>query len=96
MAEFSDVVVFLPGVGGSALAKDGKEIWGLSSGALWGAASSIGKSIKQLALADDDPSVDDLADGITATRVIPDLHIIPGLWKIDGYTATSANCCSAA
>ena len=90
MAEFSDVVVFLPGVGGSALAKDGKEIWGLSSGALWGAA------IKQLTLADDDPSVDDLADGITATRVIPDLHIIPGLWKIDGYTATSANCCSAA
>jgi pimeloyl-ACP methyl ester carboxylesterase len=91
VAEFSDVVVLLPGVGGSALAKDGKEIWGLSTRALWGAASSIGKSIKQLTLADDDPSVDDLGDGITATRVIPDLHIIPGLWKIDGYTATSAN-----
>ena len=91
MAEFSDVVVLLPGVSGSALSKDGKEIWGLSTGALWGAASSIGKSIGQLKLGDDDPSVDDLGDGITATRVIPDLHIIPGLWKIDGYTATSAS-----
>jgi pimeloyl-ACP methyl ester carboxylesterase len=91
VAEFSDVVVLLPGVSGSALAKDGKEIWGLSTGALWGAATSIGKSIKQLTLEDDDPTVDDLGDGVTATRVIPDLHIIPGLWKIDGYTATSAS-----
>ena len=22
---------------------------------------------------------------MTATRVIPDTHLIPGLWKIDGY-----------
>jgi triacylglycerol esterase/lipase EstA (alpha/beta hydrolase family) len=26
-----------------------------------------------------------LGDGVTATRVVPDLHLIPGLWKIDGY-----------
>ena len=25
-------------------------------------------------------------DGITATSVIRDVHLIPGLWKIDGYT----------
>jgi len=91
VAAFPDVVVLLPGVSGSALAKDGKEIWGTSSGALWGAVSSIGKSIRQLKLGDDDPSVDDLGDGITATRLIPDLHMIPGLWKIDGYSATSAS-----
>ena len=35
--------------------------------------------------------VDDLGDGITATRLIPDLHIIPGLWKIDGYSKTKAS-----
>jgi hypothetical protein len=24
-------------------------------------------------------------DGVTAPRLMPDLHLIPGLWKIDGY-----------
>ena len=24
-------------------------------------------------------------DGVTAPRVMPDLHLIPGLWTIDGY-----------
>jgi pimeloyl-ACP methyl ester carboxylesterase len=31
--------------------------------------------------------VDDLGDGIVATTLVPDLHLLPGLWKIDGYTA---------
>src|SRR5215831_18369368 len=35
--------------------------------------------------ATDDPALDDLGDGITATNLMPDTHIIPGLWKIDGY-----------
>ena len=30
--------------------------------------------------------MDDLGDGITAPEVIRDVHLIPGLWKIDGYT----------
>jgi pimeloyl-ACP methyl ester carboxylesterase len=88
---FPDVVVLLPGISGSALAKDGREIWGTSTGALWNAASSLGNAIRQLTLGDDDPTVDDLGDGITATRLIPDLHLIPGLWKIDGYSATTAS-----
>jgi pimeloyl-ACP methyl ester carboxylesterase len=91
MDPFPDVVVLLPGISGSALAKDGREIWGLSAGTLWNAASTLGNSIRQLTLGDDDPSVDDLGDGITATRLISDLHIIPGLWKIDGYSATKAS-----
>lgn len=91
MDRFPDVVVLLPGVSGSALAKNGREIWGLSAGTLWGAASSLGNTIRELKLENDDPSVDDLGDGITATRLIPDLHIIPGLWKIDGYSKTKAS-----
>jgi pimeloyl-ACP methyl ester carboxylesterase len=86
---YGDVIVLLPGVSGSALAKNGKEIWGLSAGTLWRAATSVGDTIRELKLGMDDPSVDDLGDGITATRVIPDLHLIPGLWKIDGYAATT-------
>src|SRR6266540_1799159 len=36
-------------------------------------------------LEDDPIDVDDI-DGIKATSVIRDVHLIPGLWKIDGYT----------
>jgi hypothetical protein len=93
VATFPDVVVLLPGISGSALAKDGREIWGTSSGALWNAITSGDDTIRQFALGDDDPSVDDLHDGVAATRLFPDLHIIPGLWKIDGYSATTASLC---
>jgi hypothetical protein len=93
---FPDVVIVLPGISGSVLAKDGKEIWGASSGAIWRAISSGGDSIKSLALtASDDPNVDDLGDGVTATGLIQDVHIIPGLWKIDGYSGLTARLQSA-
>lgn len=83
----SDVIVLLPGIMGSALRKDGKLIWGFSPGALGGALFSLGGSIREkLTLQGDDADVDDVGDGVTATDVIPDLHLIPGVWKIDGYT----------
>ena len=90
MSPFPDVVVLIPGVSGSALAKNGREIWGTSGSALWRAVTSGGGTIRQLAMGEEDPSVDDLGDGVEATRLIPDLHMIPGLWKIDGYSATTA------
>lgn len=83
----NDIVVFLPGILGSALEKDGKAVWDTSAGAIWRALISGGDSIRELALeTPDDPSLDDLGDGIVATKLIPDVHIVPGLWKIDGYT----------
>ena len=87
---FPDVLVLIPGISGSALARNGREVWGTSGGALWRAVSSLGKDIRELALEGDDPDKDDLGDGVEATRVIPDLHMIPGLWKIDGYSITKA------
>jgi hypothetical protein len=84
---FKDVVVVLPGISGSVLEKDGKEIWGTSTGAIWRAVTTGGDSINSLALGQvDDPQMDDLGDGVKATRLIPDLHLVPGLWKIDGYS----------
>ena len=80
-----DVIVLLPGITGSVLQKDGRDIWALSGGAAVRALTSLGSSIMGLKLDDDDPAADDLGDGIVATRVIPDTHLIPGLWKIDGY-----------
>jgi hypothetical protein len=82
-----DLVVVLPGILGSALEKDGKTIWDMSSGAAIRALLTLGGSVKDLALDGDDHSADDLGDGVRATRLVPDLHLIPGLWKIDGYGA---------
>jgi hypothetical protein len=85
-----DVVVLLPGITGSVLRKDGRDVWGYSGGAVMDALLSRGQSIKDLALRDDPLDADDLGDGITASRVMPDLHLIPGLWKIDGYSKVAA------
>jgi lecithin:cholesterol acyltransferase len=81
----TDVVVLLPGITGSVLKRDGKDVWAFSPGAILGGLLSRGHSVTKLELADDDWKQDDLGDGVTADRVMPDLHLIPGLWKIDGY-----------
>ena len=88
---FKDLVIVLPGISGSVLSKDGKEVWGASTAAIWKAVTSGGGSIRSLAIQGmDDPSLDDLGDGMEATSLVQDLHIIPGLWKIDGYTGLLA------
>jgi pimeloyl-ACP methyl ester carboxylesterase len=84
-----DMVILLPGITGSVLQKDGKDLWAISGQAAWKLISSLGSAVDDLHLKGDDPEVDDLGDGIRATRLIPDVHLIPGLVKIDGYSAIS-------
>jgi hypothetical protein len=84
-----DVVVLLPGIMGSVLEKDGREVWALSGSAIVNGIRSLGGSIGGLTLTGDSDTRDDLGDGITATRLLPDTHLIPGLWKIDGYSRIS-------
>ncbi len=83
-----DVVVVLPGITGSVLQKDGKDVWNVTGGSVLRALLSLGQNVKDLALTDDPPDVDDLGDGVTAPKVMRDIHLIPGLWKIDGYSKT--------
>jgi hypothetical protein len=81
-----DVVVVIPGILGSVLRQDGREVWGLSLAAGMHALTSLGGSLSRLALSEDssDPEVD--IDGVQAVSLLPDLHQIPYVWKIDGYT----------
>jgi pimeloyl-ACP methyl ester carboxylesterase len=81
-----DIVVLLPGILGSVLQRDGKDVWSITVGAAWRGLMSMGKSIKSLELHGDDPVKADLGDGVVATRLMPDVHLAPGLWKIEGYT----------
>jgi pimeloyl-ACP methyl ester carboxylesterase len=83
------LVVLLPGITGSVLQKDEKEIWGTSGRFFRDLARSRGDALRHLALANDDPEIDDVEDGISATRLIPDATLVPGLVKIDGYSSTA-------
>lgn len=85
-----DVIVILPGILGSVLEKDGKEVWNLSPGAMLRGILSLGRSVQSLTMSGDDPEQDDLGDGVTATGLLQGLHLIPGLWKIDGYKTIRA------
>ncbi len=84
-----DIVVLLPGITGSVLQKDGRDVWAASGAAAWGAARTLGGALRGLTLGDDDAEIDDLGDGITAPRLISAPHLVPGLQKIDGYTAVA-------
>jgi pimeloyl-ACP methyl ester carboxylesterase len=84
-----DVVILLPGIMGSVLQKDGSDLWALSLDAALTVATNPFSGIKQLQLTHDDPDVEDLGDGVKATRLMRTAHLIPGFWKIDGYTGIS-------
>jgi pimeloyl-ACP methyl ester carboxylesterase len=81
-----DVVVLIPGIMGSVLRKDGRDLWALSGSAILTGLRTLGGSVKDLALTGDSPDRDDLGDGIDASAIFPDTHLLPGFWKIDGYT----------
>lgn len=91
MSEIRDVVVVIPGITGSVLEQNGKEVWGMSSRAVFEGVRTFGRSLRALAITGpDDPSVDNL-DGVVATKIMPDLHFLPGMgWKIDGYGKVSS------
>lgn len=75
-----DMVVVLPGITGSVLRKGGRDLWVVSGQAAWQWLTTLGGSLDELRFRGDD-------GGITADRVMPDAHVVPGLVKIDGYSA---------
>ena len=82
-----DVVVLLPGILGSVLRRHREVVWGYGAASIGKALLTLGRSMERnLALPHDDPTRDDLGDEIVADALMPDLHLIPGFWKIDGYT----------
>jgi hypothetical protein len=84
-----DIVVLIPGILGSVLRKGDRDVWALSAGALARALGSFGRSLTDLTLREDPLDVDDL-DGVTAPRLLQGVHLLPGLWKIDGYSQIAA------
>lgn len=89
-AKMKDVVVILPGIMGSVLQKDGKDIWNASAQVL---SRALINSLEDLKLKKDDPSGGDIEDRIKPTRLITDTYLVPGFSGfgkiVDGYNRTS-------
>jgi len=85
-----DVVVLLPGITGSVLQRNGKDVWAPTPHAIVGGLWSLGRSLNELELRADPVDDDDSGDGVVATRLVPDVHVIPHFWCIDGYSAITA------
>jgi pimeloyl-ACP methyl ester carboxylesterase len=82
----NDLVVVLPGVMGSELRDaNGDAVWSTSMGSVVKGLLTRGKAIKRLQLPDgigDAPA----PDGVTATALLRDIHVIPGIWSVSiGY-----------
>ena len=88
-APMKDLVVILPGILGSVLQKDGKDLWAVSGQAVWQVFTNSEQTLRNLKLSQDDPEAESLGDGVRATALMQDSHLIPGFWKIDGYTKTA-------
>ncbi len=85
-----DIVVILPGITGTVLKKDGKDLWGASTRAIFDIVKSGGKNLQAMELNGKDSGGDEFGDGIVADRLVEDAQLIPGLVKIlDGYSQTS-------
>jgi len=86
MKDYPDLVVFLPGIGGSTLIRDGRPLWGGTWRAMVNAVARGGLADLELA----SPSED---DGVSAAGIVDDIHVLPGLWKIDAYGGFQALLC---
>ena len=91
----SDIVVLIPGITGSVLERNGSEVWGASAGSRPARPHQRrpqrrGPAFSRTMI----PAVDDLGDGVRATRLVDDVHLFPGLWTIDGYTKVASACAS--
>ncbi|MEN8655059.1 hypothetical protein ABCR94_31860 [Streptomyces sp. 21So2-11] len=81
-----DLLVVVPGILGSRLAVDGREVWGASAGAVWQGIRTFAGSVKGLQLpkdlGDGHPG-----DGVVPVGLVPSLHALPGVWPlVDGYS----------
>ncbi len=80
-----DMIIVLPGIMGSVLTRHGREVWAPSLMAVTRVLQREAL-VRELMLDGDDPDLPFLDDGVVATRIMPDAHLIPGFWKIDGYS----------
>lgn len=83
--KLKDIIIILPGITGSVLTINDKVVWDASYKAILRAIANP-SLFDRMKLEHDDPEIDNLGDGIRATRIADDFHLLPGFFKIDGYS----------
>ena len=90
----TDLIVVVPGITGSALEVGGRDVWALSGRAIMQGVLSLGRSVDRLKLPEgfgvallEAPGECEPGYGVRATGLMPDLHVVPGLWSpVKGYS----------
>lgn len=85
MTSPTDFVVVLPGILGSTLRHRDQLVWAPSAGSAIRAIRTFGRNLRDLrlpdGLGDDHPD-----DGVEPAGLMPDLHVLPGVWTpVKGY-----------
>lgn len=85
--KFADLVVVVPGVFGSRLSHHGVPLWGDSSAGFLPWVRTRGADLGHLSVGADDPSLEDLGDGIVADALIDGFYVVGRFVKVGGYAA---------
>lgn len=80
-----DLVVLVPGILGSRLLHNGSPLWGDGSPTFLSWVKRHGADLARLSIGPDDPSLEDLGDGITAEAVIEGFFVVGRFVKVGGY-----------
>lgn len=83
---YKDVVVFIPGILGSTLAKGNAPIWGTRLSTILKTAT-IG--LDELSVSQVGSLKSDLRDGVSVTGLTSNIELVPGFWKLGGYSRIS-------
>ncbi len=85
-AKFGDLVIIVPGMLGSRLNLNGAPLWGDARTFLeW--ARTHGAQLGKLSVGADDPSLEDLGDGIAPDGLIDGFLVVGRFLKVGGYGA---------
>ena len=66
-SRLTDLLILLPGITGSVLQKNNKDVWAFTTESVGGALTTLGRNLQGLELKDDPQDVEDLGDGVVAT-----------------------------
>lgn len=84
--EMCDLVVVLPGILGSTLARNGDLVWAPSAGSVLKAIATLGRNIREMSLRPDVGDGRPPDDTVEPMALMPDLHLLPGIWSANiGY-----------
>lgn len=83
--KFGDLVIVVPGVLGSRLLRNGRPLWGDDSATFLHWARYRASDLAHLSVGADDPTLEDLGDGIVPEGLVPGTYVVGRFARVGGY-----------